>query len=193
MIFRETPLAGAYVIDIERHADDRGFFARTWCRDALAAHGLVSDIDQCSVSSNIHAGTVRGLHYQHTPHWETKLVQCIRGAIFDVIVDLRIESRTFGSFYDVELTAETRRMLYIPAGFAHGFQTLQADTEVSYAISPGYVAEASAGIRHDDPTLAIAWPLPVQKISRRDQQLPSFAETAALLRRQSAPAAFGPV
>lgn len=174
MIFHEVTLPGAYVVELERHADDRGFFARTWCRDTFAKHGLTTEFAQCSVSYNIAAGTVRGLHYQDSPHWEAKLVQCLRGAVYDVIVDLRENAPTFGQWFAVELTAENGRMLYIPEQFAHGFQTLLPDTEVSYMMSTPYVPEAARGIRYDDPTLAIPWPLPVQRISARDRALPSF-------------------
>lgn len=186
MIFRETPLAGAYLIDIDKQSDDRGFFARLWCRETLAARGLVSDIDQCSISVNHHAGILRGLHYQAPPFWETKVVQCLRGAIFDVIVDLRIGSPTFGRHFVTELSAESRRMLYIPQGFAHGFQTLEAQTDVTYAITPGYIAEAAAGVRFDDSDLAIAWPLPPALVSARDRCLPSLAEATPSLRAAAA-------
>jgi dTDP-4-dehydrorhamnose 3,5-epimerase len=176
MIFRETALAGAYLIDPERHHDDRGFFVRTWCRATFAERGLVSEIDQCSVSFNHDAGTLRGLHFQRAPHAETKVVSCLRGGVYDVIVDLRPKSATFAGIFATELTAESGRSIYIPAGFAHGFQTFERRSEVSYAISTGYVAESATGIRYDDPALAIRWPLPVAQISIRDRNLPLLAE-----------------
>jgi dTDP-4-dehydrorhamnose 3,5-epimerase len=174
MIFRETGLAGAYLIDLERHVDDRGFFARAWCRDEFAAHGLAMDIVQSNVSFSPVAGTLRGLHYQRPPHWEAKLVQCVRGAIYDVIVDLRPESRTYRRWFAVELTADARQMLYVPERFAHGFQTLKPDTEVSYMMSAAYVPEAGCGIRYDDPELGIEWPLPVSRIGARDRSWPTL-------------------
>jgi dTDP-4-dehydrorhamnose 3,5-epimerase len=188
MIFRETPLAGAYLIEPEKHQDDRGFFVRTWCRATLAERGLVSKIDQCSLSYNREPGTLRGLHLQRAPHAETKVVSCIRGAIYDVIVDVRMDSATFAGVFATELIAESGRSLYIPAGFAHGFQTLESDSEVSYAIATPYVAEAATGIRYDDPTLAIRWPLPVSRISARDCSLPLLAEQFGVTEKLRRPA-----
>ena len=176
MLFGETEIPGAWLIDIERHADERGFFARTWCRREAAAHGLVADFAQNSVSYNSAAGTLRGLHYQWHPHGEAKVVQCLRGAIFDVIVDLRPDSPSFGRWLGTELTADSHRMLFIPEHVAHGFQTLAADTEVAYMISAFHRPDAARGIRHDDPALGIPWPLPVTHLSAKDKTWPTFAE-----------------
>lgn len=178
MHFHETCLNGAYIIDIEKNTDDRGFFARTWCRREFTVRGLISDFAQNSISYNRLAGTLRGLHYQRAPHWEAKVVQCVRGAVYDVIVDLRHDSLTFGRWCGIELTAESRRMLYIPKKFAHGFQTLDRDSEVSYMISTSYVPEAAVGIRYDDSHLDIPWPLPVTSMSARDESWPTFKENA---------------
>lgn len=175
MRFTATAIPGAYVLDIEPHADDRGFFARTWCARELAARGLVSRLAQCSVSSNARAGTLRGMHYQAAPHEETKVVQCIRGAIYDVLVDLRRDCATFRRWVAVELTAENRRMLYVPAGVAHGFQTLADDTDVLYLISEFYAPEASRGVRWNDPAFGIAWPeTPARVMSDRDRGYADF-------------------
>lgn len=178
MIFNEARLAGVYLIDIERHADPRGFFARTWSKSEFAERRLVTDFVQHSVSFNTVAGTLRGLHFQRPPHSETKLVRCIRGALYDVVVDLRPQSPTVHQWAAFELTAESRSTLYIPVGFAHGFQTLEPNTEASYMISTAYVPDAGAGLRYDDPALAIEWPLPVSCISERDRTWPDI-DTAA--------------
>jgi dTDP-4-dehydrorhamnose 3,5-epimerase len=174
MQFAETELPGAYVITLDRLEDERGFFARTYCCDEFACHGLNASIAQCSVSYNRRKGTLRGLHYQAAPRPEAKLVRCTRGALYDVIVDLRPDSRTRGRWLGVELTADNGQMLYVPEGFAHGFQTLAADTEVYYQISESYHPELARGVRWDDPVLAIHWPDDERTISARDQQLPSF-------------------
>jgi len=176
MIFHETRLGGAWLIDLEKRVDERGFFARTWCREEFAAHGLATEFVQANVSFNEAAGTLRGLHYQRPPHWEAKLIQCVRGAIYDVIVDLRPDSPTYASWLGIELSATTRQMLYVPQGFAHGFQTLQPDTEVTYLMSTPYVPGSSCGIRFDDPALAIAWPLPITRISEGDRAWPTLQE-----------------
>jgi dTDP-4-dehydrorhamnose 3,5-epimerase len=174
--FTETEILGVVVVELEEHVDERGSFARTWCRDEMAAAGLASELAQCSVSRNPRAGTLRGLHFQHAPHEEAKLVRCTRGAIFDVAVDLRQGSETRGRWFGVELDAESGRALYVPEGCAHGFQTLVDDTEVSYMISAPYVPDASAGVRWDDPVLRIAWPeAAIRTISSRDQGLPGYA------------------
>lgn len=172
MIFRETSLAGAYLIDIEKQADERGFFARTWCSKEFSHHNLTADFVQRSISFNPTPGTLRGLHYQRRPHSETKLVQCLRGAIYDVIVDLRPGSQTFRQWLGVELTVESCRMLYIPEQFAHGFQTLAKDTVVDYMISTFYAPDAGDGVRYDDPSLGIKWPMPVTRISSKDRSWP---------------------
>lgn len=180
MIFRETALRGARVIELEPHTDDRGQFVRTWCREEFARHGLDVEFAQSSVSINPKQGTVRGLHWQAAPHAEAKLVRCVRGAIYDVIVDIEPRSATFGNWIGMTLTPQSQFMLYVPKGFAHGFQTLVDETEVNYLLSSPYVAAAGRGVRYDDPTLAISWPLPVSRISDRDRSLP-------LLDRRSSP------
>ena len=175
MKFSPTALAGACIIDIEPVPDERGFFARSWCREEFAKHGLNPDLAQCSISFNKKCGTLRGMHYQAKPHEETKVVRCTRGAIYDVIVDLRPESSTFRKWIAVELSADSRRMLYIPAGFAHGFQSLTDDTEVFYQISAPYHPESARGIRWDDPAFGIEWPVAERVISDKDRQYPDFA------------------
>jgi dTDP-4-dehydrorhamnose 3,5-epimerase len=178
MIFRETPLPGAWVLEPERITDERGFFARTYCRRDFEARGLDPTIAQCSVSSNHRRGTLRGLHFQADPHAEVKLVRVTRGAVWDVIVDLRPGSPTFKRHFAVVLSAEVGNQLYIPKGMAHGFQTLEDSTEVFYQISAFYAPEAAWGYRWDDPAFAIPWPEPVTVISEKDRTLPLFAEAA---------------
>ncbi len=183
MKLRELALTGAYLIEPERLEDERGFFARTFCAAEFAARGLRATVAQCSVSYNRRRGTLRGLHYQAPPHEEAKLVRSTRGAAYDVIVDLRPGSATFRQWVGVELSAENRRMLYIPEGFAHGFQTLVDDTELFYQMSTAYVPEAARGIRWDDPDLAIAWPPAAARvISPRDLALPTSADLGAVAR-----------
>lgn len=172
MIFTPAPLAGVYIVDVEPHADGRGAFARTFCADEFARHGLCASFPQCSTSFNHTAGTLRGLHYQVAPHAEAKLVRATAGAIFDVIVDLRAGSKTRHAWFGVELTAANRRALYIPEGLAHGFQTLTDGAEVFYQISRPHVPEAARGARWDDPAFGIAWPRPVSCISERDKNYP---------------------
>jgi dTDP-4-dehydrorhamnose 3,5-epimerase len=175
MIFTPTPLTGAYVVEMEPRADERGFFARIWCRREFEEHGLDGELVQSSISLSKSAGTLRGLHYQATPFEETKLVRCTRGSIFDVIVDLRPESRTFTRHVAVRLSSANRRMLYIPKGFAHGFQTLEHDTEVMYQMSEFYQPEAARGVRWDDPAFAIDWPDAANRImNERDRSYPDF-------------------
>lgn len=174
MIFRPTPLAGAFVLEPERFADQRGFFARTFCRRELEEQGLEPAVAQASVSYNRRRGTLRGLHFQVAPHEEVKLVRVSRGAIFDAIVDLRPGSPTFQRCFTVELTAENGLQLYVPRGFAHGFQTLADDTEVCYQISTFYAPEAARGYRWDDPAFQIPWPEPVTVMSEKDRNLPFF-------------------
>ena len=174
MIFRETPLAGAWVLEPERFEDERGFFARTWCRRDFEARGLDPTIAQCSVSFNHRRGTLRGLHFQIAPHEEIKLVRVTRGAIWDVIVDVRPGSPSRGKHFALVLSAENGYELYIPKGMAHGFQTLEDGTEVSYQISEFYAPGAACGYRWDDPTFAIPWPEPVTVIATKDEVLPFF-------------------
>jgi dTDP-4-dehydrorhamnose 3,5-epimerase len=172
MIFTETELPGAYLIDVERREDDRGFFARAWCRQEFEAHGLIARVAQANISYNRRKATLRGLHYQLPPFAEAKLVRCTRGAIYDVIVDLRVDSPTYLRWLGVELTADQHRMLYVPEGFAHGFLTLEDHTEVTYQVSQFYTPAAERGIRYDDPALGIRWPLEVQVISEKDRSWP---------------------
>lgn len=180
MKFTETILAGAYLIDPEPIADERGYFARTWCRGEFADHHLNPDIVQCNVSFNLHRGTLRGMHYQSAPHEEAKLVRCTQGAIYDVIVDIRPSSETFKSWIGVELSAENHRMLYIPEGFAHGFQTLADGSEVFYQMSAPYVSKAVRGFRWDDPVFSIKWPEAATVISEADRSYCSFEEPIAV-------------
>ncbi len=176
MNFHETKLKGAFVIELERKEDERGFFARAWCQKEFEAHGLNRNLVQANVSYNRKRGTLRGLHYQVAPHEEAKLVRCFRGAIYDVIVDLRPDSPTYLRWIGVELTAENRCMLYVPEGFAHGFQTLEDDTEVFYQVSQFYTPGAERGVRWDDPTFAIEWPAAKRRvISVKDQNWPLFS------------------
>lgn len=174
MIFTEIPLHGAFVITPDKAADDRGFFARTWCAQAFADRGLDSRLAQCSVSFNRRAGTLRGMHHQVAPHEETKLVRCTRGRLFDVIIDLRPESATYLGHHGITLAADEHDMVYVPAGFAHGFVTLEDETEVFYQISTPHVPAAGRGIRWDDPVFAIAWPVSPRVISERDRGFPDF-------------------
>jgi dTDP-4-dehydrorhamnose 3,5-epimerase len=176
MIFRETALPGVWVIDLEPSADERGFFARTWCAREFEARGLTAALAQCSVSWNRARGTVRGLHYQAAPHEEAKLVRCTRGAMFDVAVDLRPGSPTRGEWFGVRLDPESGRALYVPEGCAHGFQTLVDETDVAYMISTRYAPDSSAGVRWDDPVLSIDWPDVdgERTISERDLALPGY-------------------
>ena len=169
MIFTETILPGAFIIDQERLEDPRGFFARTWCERECAAHGLNARIVQCSLSVNKRRGTLRGLHYQVPPHQETKLVRCTRGSIFDVVLDLRADSATYRRHVSVLLSAENGRMVYVPEGCAHGFQTLEDDTEVAYQMSEFYVPECARGVRWDDPAFGIEWPPAERIIIDRDR------------------------
>ena len=175
--FNATPLPGAFVIDVERHEDERGFFARTICTDEFTQQGLNPHFVQHSVSWNARAGTLRGMHYQVAPHEEEKLVRVTRGAVFDVILDLRRESPTFGRWHGVELSANNHRQLYIPRGVAHGFQTLLPETEVLYAMTVPFHAGSARGLRWDDPAVAIAWPEYGERIiSERDRVLPLISE-----------------
>ena len=184
MIFTALPLGDAWLIEPERIEDERGFFARTFSTEEFRARGLVTAIAQCSVSYNRRRGTLRGLHFQAPPHAEVKSVTCTRGAVFDVIVDLRRDSPTFKRWVSIELSAENRRVVYIPEGFAHGFQTLVDDAEVSYRISTGYVPDAARGIRWDDPELAVTWPTAdARVISARDLGLPTLAALERETRR----------
>jgi dTDP-4-dehydrorhamnose 3,5-epimerase len=179
VIFTPSPLPGACVIDLQRLDDERGFFARSFCAEEFAAHGLVATTNQCSVSFNAKKGTLRGLHFQGTPHEEEKLVRCTAGAIFDVIVDLRPDSATYRGWHGVELTATNRRALYVPKGFAHGFLTLSDDAEVLYMISIAYAPGFARGIRWNDPAVGIEWPAMPKVLSDRDAGYPLLDAAAA--------------
>jgi dTDP-4-dehydrorhamnose 3,5-epimerase len=172
--FVETKLKGVFEIDIEPICDERGFFARSWCRAEFEAHGLNSNLAQCNISFNARKGTLRGMHYQEAPYQEVKLVRCTRGALYDAAVDLRPESPTFRSWVSVLLTAGNRRALYIPEGCAHGFLTLEDDTEVFYQMSESYKEGLGRGVRWDDPAFGITWPIEVQVISARDAMYEPF-------------------
>ncbi len=177
MIFEETPLPGAYVIRLAPLDDGRGFFARAFCRGEFAEHGLVDTIAQCNVSFNRHRGTLRGMHYAAAPWQEVKLVRCTRGSIHDVIIDLRPGSPTRTRWFAVELTDRNLKMVYVPTGFAHGFLTLQDDTEVFYQMSEFYVPAAARGVRWNDPCFAIDWPEEPAVICERDRVYPDFDPT----------------
>ena len=172
MIFTETPLPGAYLIELEPLADERGFFARSYCAEEFAARNLGPALKQCSVSFNLRSGTLRGLHYQGAPHEEHKLVRCTAGAVFDVIVDIRESSPSYRQWFAAELTAVNRRSVFIPPGFAHGFMSLTDHAEVYYMISVAHAPQFSRGYRWNDPAFAIDWPLEPTVISARDAAYP---------------------
>jgi dTDP-4-dehydrorhamnose 3,5-epimerase len=174
MRFIPTHLVGAYLIEPEPMSDERGFFARTWCRNEFLDKGLNPNLVQCNISYNKACGTMRGMHYQKTSHAEAKLVRCTQGAIYDVIIDLCSDSTTFRQWFGVELTAENRNALYVPEGFAHGFITLQDDTEVQYQMSEFFHPKSASGFRWDDPAFSIKWPIDVKVISERDQNYQDF-------------------
>ncbi|MEN8220650.1 MAG: dTDP-4-dehydrorhamnose 3,5-epimerase, partial [Pseudomonadota bacterium] len=174
MKFTPTPLTGAYLIEPELLVDERGFFARTFCQKEFESYSLNPNLRQCNISFNKKKGTLRGMHYQTKPHEEAKLVRCNMGAIYDVIIDIRSESSTFKQWFAIDLTAQNRKMLYIPEGFAHGFQTLVDNTEVFYQMSEFYAADCARGIRWDDPTFGIQWPLDNRIISQKDQQYAAY-------------------
>jgi dTDP-4-dehydrorhamnose 3,5-epimerase len=169
MKFTETKLKGAYIIDIEKHEDERGFFSRSWCVNEMKDHGINVSILQANISYNKSKGTLRGMHYQVEPYQEAKLVRCSRGSIFDVIIDLRKNSSTFKQWIGVELSHENYKMLYVPEDFAHGFMTLEGDTEVSYLMSEIFVPGAGATIRWNDPVFNIKWPLNLKVMSEKDK------------------------
>jgi dTDP-4-dehydrorhamnose 3,5-epimerase len=175
MIFTETKLKGAFVIDLEKHEDERGFFARTWCQNEFNTHGLNTRIVQCNISFNKKKGTLRGMHYQIAPFREVKVVRCTAGSLYDVIIDLRPDSRTYRKYFGIELNDKNRRMLYIPEDFAHGFLTLSDDCEVFYQMSEFYSPDHSRGHRWNDPAFAIKWPVKPRLINERDNTYPDFA------------------
>ena len=176
MIFKETRIAGAWVVHLDYSGDDRGFFARAWCREEFAAKGITAELSQANLSFSQQAGTVRGMHFQRAPHEEMKAVRCLRGSIFDVVLDLRSSSPTFCQWHGEELSADNRRMLVVPEGCAHGFQTLVANTEVFYLVSKAHAPDSEGGMRWDDPAFDIKWPLPVTEISKRDMGFPNFKQ-----------------
>lgn len=182
MRFTESPLRGAFVIDLEQRVDERGFFARTFCANEFEEHGLRPVVAQANLSYNHRSGTLRGMHYQLPPAAETKLVRCTRGAIYDVIVDLREDSPTHMQHFGVELTAENRRALYVPELFGHGYLTLTAEAEVEYQVSEFYTPGQERGMRHDDPALAIEWPVAIEVISDKDAAWPLLEAEAAVRR-----------
>lgn len=175
MRFIETKLRGAFIVEPERLPDERGFFARTWSRAEFEAQGLNPDLVQCNLSFNARRGTLRGMHYQAAPHAQVKLVRCTAGRVFDCIIDLREGSATFAQWFGVELSAENRAQLYVPEGFAHGFQTLEDGTEVFYQMSSPYVPESARGVRWNDPIFGIVWPEVGERIlNERDRTYPDF-------------------
>lgn len=178
MIFTPTPLAGAWILDLELREDGRGFFARTFCAHEFVAHDMQPRVVQCNLSYNHRAGTLRGMHYQLPPSAEVKLVRCIRGEIYDQIVDLRPDSPTYLQSFGVTLSADNRRALYVPELFAHGYQALTDGAEVIYQVSEFYAPGVERGLRHDDPALRLSWPLPVTEISPKDATWPLIAAGA---------------
>jgi dTDP-4-dehydrorhamnose 3,5-epimerase len=174
MRFTPTPLAGAYLVDSDASADERGEFYRTFCRREFEAHGLPGDFVQSSLSRNLLRGTLRGMHYQQAPHAEQKLVRCVRGAVHDVIVDLRPDSATFCRWFGAELSADNRAALFIPAGFAHGFLTLADNSDILYQMTEFYMPALAAGVRWNDPAFAIEWPFEPSSLSARDRAYADF-------------------
>jgi dTDP-4-dehydrorhamnose 3,5-epimerase len=174
VIFTETGMAGVYLIDIEPQADERGFFARAWCQDELAQHGLESRLSQFNMSGNVRRGTLRGMHYQVAPYEEVKILRCVSGAVWDAVVDLREGSPTHGRWIGHELTAENRRAVYVPAGFAHGYQALTDGAEVLYSASEPYRPGAERGLRWDDPAFGIKWPVTPPILSEKDAAWPDY-------------------
>jgi dTDP-4-dehydrorhamnose 3,5-epimerase len=186
VIFTETALSGAFVVEPERRGDSRGFFARVFCQHEFEAHGLKPVIAQANIAYNEAAGTIRGMHFQYPPAAETKLVRCTRGAIVDVIVDLRPESPTYLQNVSAELTAENHRSLYVPERFAHGYQVLADNTEVSYVVGEFYAPDTEGGLAYDDPALGLEWPLPVTRISDKDREWTRFEVVEDEVKRRMA-------
>jgi dTDP-4-dehydrorhamnose 3,5-epimerase len=174
MIFQKTKLNDVHIVKLEPLTDERGFFARSWCKQEFSDQGLANDCVQTNLSFNKTKGTLRGMHYQAKPHGEVKLVRCIKGAIYDVVIDLREQSSTYLKWLGVELNDENRDMLYIPKGFAHGFLTLKDNVEVFYQMSEFYKPDAARGLRYDDPTFNIHWPTAVKEIAEKDRAWPDF-------------------
>jgi dTDP-4-dehydrorhamnose 3,5-epimerase len=176
MIFKESSLHGVRLIESDRFADDRGYFARVWCRREFEAAGLDASVAQCNVSFNLFRGTLRGMHYQRPPHGQPKLVRCTAGAIYDVVIDLRPDSPTYRLWAAFDLNGSNAMSVYIPQGLAHGFQTLVANTEVSYQMGEFYYPESEFGLRYDDPIFGVRWPLPPVRMNRRDLSWPPYRE-----------------
>ena len=173
------PIIGAFLVEMAPIEDERGWFARTWCAEEFAAQGLASQLAQCSVSFNRRKGTLRGMHFQASPHCEAKLVRCSQGSLFDVLIDLRPDSKTYRKWISVNLSAADNQMVYVPGGLAHGYQTLEDSTEVVYQISASYHADSARGVRWDDPVFGINWPLEFPVLSQRDTTYPDFKEPIA--------------
>jgi dTDP-4-dehydrorhamnose 3,5-epimerase len=184
MIFTETTLKGAFIIDLDRKLDERGFFARAFCQNEFRDHGLKPVIAQANLASNARKGTLRGMHFQYPPAAESKLVRCTRGAILDIIVDLRPESPTYLEHISVELNEHNMRALYVPERFAHGYQALRDNTDTSYQVGEFYTPNAEGGLRHDDPRLGLTWPLPVSVISSKDQVFRLLDEVEGEVKRR---------
>lgn len=174
MKFEETTLPGAWLISLDAEVDERGYFARAFCEREFVAHGIDPKVVQCNLAFNHMAGTLRGMHIQNSPAEESKLVRCVSGSIYDVVIDLRPKSPTYLMHYGVELTAANKRMLFAPKGFAHGYQTLKDGTEVFYMVSEFYTPQSESGFRYDDPRFCIQWPLPIEVISEKDAAWPLF-------------------
>jgi dTDP-4-dehydrorhamnose 3,5-epimerase len=184
MLFTETKLTGAFILDLERREDDRGFFARTFCQHEFAEHGLKAVIAQANVAFNKRKGTLRGMHFQFPPAAETKLVRATRGAILDIIVDLRPESPTYLQHVAVELTADNHRALYVPDRFAHGYQVLEDNTETTYQVGEFYAPDVESGLHYNDPRLGLSWPLAVEEISPKDAVWKNLADVEPEVRRK---------
>jgi dTDP-4-dehydrorhamnose 3,5-epimerase len=189
MIFTETKLKGAFIIDLDRKMDERGFFARAFCQHEFRDHDLRPVIAQANIASNMRKGTLRGMHFQYPPAAESKLVRCTRGAILDIIVDLRPESATYLDHISVELNEDNMRALYVPERFAHGYQALRDHTDTSYQVGEFYTPQAEGGLRHDDPRLGLSWPLPVSVISSKDQAFRLLHEVEGEVKRKMSLAA----
>ncbi len=177
MIFNSLDLKGAFTIDVQPFQDNRGFFTRTFCEKEFAEHKLVKHFVQANHSGTQGVGVIRGMHFQHAPFCEVKLVKCVQGSIFDVIVDVRAGSPTFLQWFGAELSAENKRMMYVPAGFAHGFQTLSDYSEITYMVSEFYNKESEGGVKYDDSQVNIKWPLPVSLVSDKDMKIPLISES----------------
>jgi dTDP-4-dehydrorhamnose 3,5-epimerase len=186
VLFTETKLRGAFIIDLERREDNRGFFARAFCQNEFSDHGLKPIIAQANIGLNRRRGCLRGMHFQYPPAAETKVVRCTRGAVLDIIVDLRPESPTFLEHISVELTADNHRAIYIPERFAHGYQALEDETETSYQVGEFYTPGSEGGLRYDDPGLGLTWPLPVSEMSEKDADWPLLADVEPEVRRRMA-------